>query len=144
MRLMKLRLVLWLGTLWGRLLQLWLKKILKPHSVDSLEMITTRYAVIFALELGLQQCQFEGDSEIVIKALQGCDMLHSSFGHLVKDTLILVNSFWSLSFFHMVRQGNAAAHALAQRVRISFPLLIWMKSIPSDVNAYVFADSSVF
>ena len=83
-RVMSLGLVSWLGTLWGRLWQRWLKKILKPHSVDDLEMLAARRrAVIFFAELSLQQCQFEGDLEAVIKALKGCDLLHSSIGHLV-------------------------------------------------------------
>ena len=59
------------------------EKILKPHSVDSLEMLAARRAVIFVAELSLQQCQLEGDLEIVIKALKGCDLLHSFIGHLV-------------------------------------------------------------
>ena len=50
------------------------EKIHKPHNVESLEMIVARRAVIFASELGLQQCKFEGDSETVIKALRGGDI----------------------------------------------------------------------
>ena len=55
-------------------------------------MIAVRRAVIFASKIGLQQCQFEGDSEIGIKALQTGDVFSSSFGHLIRDTLIYVNS----------------------------------------------------
>ena len=128
----------------GQVVSAMAEKILKPHSVDSLEMLAARRAVIFASEIGLQQCQFEGDSETVIKAIKGCDLLHSSIGHKVKDTLIFVNPFRSSSFSHLVRQGNTVTHALSQRARISFPLLIWMKSIPLDVDAYVCADLSVF
>ena len=91
----------------GQVVATMAEKFHKPQSVDSLEMLAARRAVIFAAELGLQECQFEGDSETVIKARKGCDLLHSSIGHLVKDTLILVNSFWSSSFSHIVRQGNA-------------------------------------
>ena len=89
------------------------KKIRKPHNVESLEMIAVRRAVIFASKIGLQQCQFEGDSEIGIKALQTGDVFSSSFGHLIRDTLIYVNSLRSFSFSHTVRQGNAITHALA-------------------------------
>ena len=46
-----------------------------------------RRAVIFAQEIGLQKCQFEGDLETIIKALNGGDMSSSSFGHLIRDTL---------------------------------------------------------
>ena len=77
-------------------------------------MIATRRAVNFSSEIGLQQCQFEGDSEIGIKALQMGDMFSSSFSHLVRDILILVTSLHSFFFLfflfflsHIVRQGNA-------------------------------------
>ena len=67
----------------GQVVAAMAEKILKPHSVDSLEMLAARRVVIFVAELSLQQCQFEGDLETVIKALKGCDLLHSSIGHLV-------------------------------------------------------------
>lgn len=89
-RVMRLGLVSWFSM--GQVVAAMAEKILKPHSVDSLEMVAARCAVIFASALGLQQCQFEGDSETVIKALQGCDLLDSSIGH-----------FRSSSFTHIVR-----------------------------------------
>ena len=55
-------------------------------------MIAARRAVIFSSKISLQQCKFEGDSEIGIKALQTGDVFSSSFGHLIRDTLIYVNS----------------------------------------------------
>ena len=50
-------------------------------------MIAARRAVIFSSKISLQQCKFEGDSEIGIKALQTGDIFSSSFGHLVRDTV---------------------------------------------------------
>ena len=63
-------------------------------------MVAARRVMLFASEIGLQQCHFEGDSEIGIKALQQGDMFSSSFSHLVRDTLIHVTSFriFSLSY----------------------------------------------
>ena len=66
-------------------------------------MIAARRVVIFAQEIGLQQCYFEGNSETIIKALKTGDMFSSSFGHLVRDTLAFVNSLRSFSFSHIVR-----------------------------------------
>ena len=106
-------------------------------------MVAARRAVLFATKIGLQQCHFEVDSEIGIKALQNGDILSSSFGHLVRDTLIHVTSLRSFSFSHIVRQGNTVAHALAQSVRLSFPLIVWMEYVPSDVGLFVSADCSV-
>ena len=53
----------------GQVLATLSEKTKKPHSVDCLEMMAARRAVVFAQEIGLQKCQFEGDSEIIIKAL---------------------------------------------------------------------------
>ena len=96
----------------GQVLAALAEKIKKPHSVDYLEMMAARRAVIFAQEIGLQKCQFEGDSKTIIKALKIGDMSSLAFGHLVRDTLAIVNSFLDFSFSHIVRQGNVVAHAL--------------------------------
>ena len=103
-------------------------------------MMAARTVVIFAQEIGLQQCQFEGDSETIIKALKAGDMFSSSIGHLVRDTLVIVNSFSSFSFSRIVRQGNVVAHVLTQKARLSFPLLIWMEGVPLDIESIVLAN----
>uniref|UniRef100_A0A7N2L7F5 RNase H type-1 domain-containing protein n=1 Tax=Quercus lobata TaxID=97700 RepID=A0A7N2L7F5_QUELO len=46
------------------------EKMKQPHSVECLEMLAARRAVIFVKEIGLQESHFEGDSELVIKELQ--------------------------------------------------------------------------
>ena len=97
------------------------KKISKPHSVECLEALAARHAMIFAKEIGLQQSHFEGDSETVIKGLLERSMQSSSIRHLFRDILFHVSSMQSFSFTHVVRQSNAVAHALAQRARLSFP-----------------------
>ena len=76
-------------------------------------MMAVRRAVVFAQEICLQKCQFEGDSKIIIKAIQVGDMSSSSFGHLVRDILAIANSFLDFSFSHIVRQGNFVTHVLA-------------------------------
>ena len=45
---------------------------------------------------------------------------------------------------HIYRQGNAVAHILAQRVRLSSPLQVWMESVPPDLNAIVLVDLKPF
>ena len=32
------------------------------------------------------------------------------------------------------------AHALTHKARLSFPLLVWMESIPFDTDTFVYAD----
>lgn len=69
----------------GTVLVALLEKIPMPPSMEVVEILATRRAAQFTVELGLDQEIFEGDSEVVFKALsEGRDAL-SPFGHLTKD-----------------------------------------------------------
>lgn len=81
----------------GQVLAALAEKIKKPRIVDCLEMMAARRAVFFAQEIDLQQCHFEGDYEVIIKALKTGNLFSSSFGHLVRNTLVCVNSLRSFS-----------------------------------------------
>ena len=109
-------------------------------TVENLEILAVRRAVIFASEIGLQQSHFEGDSETKIKALPMGDMFSSSFGYLVRDTLIHISSIRNFSFSHTIRQWNVVTHVLSQRARLSFSLLVWIESVLPNMDAFVFAD----
>ena len=61
------------------------EKIKKPASADILEALAVRRAVQFILELGFKRSMFEGDLEVIIKALDNEDFLLVSVGHIVKD-----------------------------------------------------------
>ena len=126
----------------GELMAALSEKIQKPQSVVALEMLAARRAALFACECGFQQLSFEGDYELVIKALKHGEMQQSSVGHILKDTMSYVSSFQSYSFFHMGRQGNSVAHALAQRARLSFPIVVWMESVSPDIMSFVMSDIS--
>ena len=69
--------------------------------------------------------------------------ISSAFGHLVEETLFHASSLRSFSFSHTLRQENAVAHALAQRTRLSFPLLVWMEYVPLDIDMFVLTDLAV-
>ena len=56
------------------------EKIPYPVSVEVLEALAARRAAKFVVELGLSVAEFEGDSEIVWKALKAVDGAHSATG----------------------------------------------------------------
>lgn len=60
--------------------------------------------------------------------------------HLLKDIVSLISSLQSWSFSHTVRHGNYVANALTKRVRLSFPLLVWIESVPPGIVDFVHAD----
>ncbi|XP_030930668.1 uncharacterized protein LOC115956420 [Quercus lobata] len=116
------------------------EKIPLPPSVVILESLAARRAVLFALEVGITQSSFEGDSEIIMTSLKLGDNLSSSFGNLISDTLILASSLLNFSFSHTVRLGNVVAHALARRAFLYFSLTVWMESVPLDIFLLIAAD----
>ena len=105
------------------------KKKFNPSSVEIVELLAARWAVILVQELDFENSIFEGDFEIVINPLQNDDRLKSSIGNLVQDTLSFVNSLKSWSFSHIGKQGNDVAHTLAKITRLSFSVDIWMESV---------------
>ena len=116
------------------------EKIKKPPTVDVLELFAAKRAVTFSLESGISRAVVEGDSATVIKAIQFGGWELAQGVHLIHDISTLKNSFQSISFSHVVRQGNAVAHALAQRARHSFPLSVWVEHVPQDIISFFLHD----
>ena len=111
-----------------------------PSSVLALETIAARRAVLFLQELNLHGSILEGDSESSISAIKNQFFNHPDVGHIIKDIMSLVGSFQYYSFSHTRRQGNALAHVLARRARLSFPISIWKKSVPPDIYKVYVSD----
>ena len=86
-----------------------------PSLVEVLEALIVRRATQFVVELCLQHSVFEEDLEPVYKALLVGPSPHSIISHIVKDTLSIVSSLRTHSFFRSRRQDNIIAHALVRR-----------------------------
>ena len=68
-----------------------------------LEALAARRAIKFTVELGISLSEFEGDSEVVHRALQAADRSHLSIGQIIKDILSIVGSLRTFSFSHTRR-----------------------------------------
>ena len=75
-----------------------------PSALDDVEAIAYRKAISFALELGVEEVVFEGDSETIIKALNSDSSCLSTFGHIVEDARALALNFASFCFSHVKRR----------------------------------------
>ena len=56
-----------------------------PTSVEMVEVLAVRRALIFANELGFHKFILEGDSEIAISAMKNDGYSAASFGHIIVD-----------------------------------------------------------
>ena len=57
--------------------------------------------------------------------------------HLIKDTKSIAGSLVNYLFSHTRRHGNIVAHTLIKRTIFSFPLLVWIESIPPNVLNFI-------
>ena len=79
------------------------EKITYPGSVVMLEALAARRAVKFVVELGISLSKFEGDVEVVYRALQTAEWSHPSIGQIIKDILSIVGLLRTFSFSHTRR-----------------------------------------
>ena len=110
------------------------EKIPMPLTMEALEVMAARNATIFNEELGLRRVIFEGDLELVVKALLGDYLDWSCIGHIVKDCMVFSKLARSLM------SGNEVVHALTKRVRNFFPLSMWMEPVPPNIFYLVYVD----
>ncbi|XP_023874807.1 uncharacterized protein LOC111987334 [Quercus suber] len=116
-------------------------RIVLPRTVEEAEAIACRTVVRFALELGLEEVVFEGDSETITTAINSTSACFSSFSHILDDVKALALNFASATFVHVKRQGNAVADKLAKASKCIPCPHFWSNGNPSDVQQLVIHDS---
>ena len=113
-----------------------------PGTVEEVEAIACRTAVRFALQLGLADVVFEGDSETITATINSGSPCFSSFGHILDEVRKLALNFVSVLFVHVKRQGNVVADKLAKASKTIPCPHVWSNDIPSDVQQLVILDST--
>ena len=110
------------------------------NSVVEVEAMAANRAIELSSELGFDKIIFEGDSEIVIKALTEYSPSLASFGLLIKDAQVLVDRFNWVRFQHVGRDGNNVTHNLVRHVRHVMGFSVWMEDVPIHCFAIYQAD----
>lgn len=87
-------------------------------------------ATEFCREVGFQHVEFEGDALVKVRALSRKEVCCASYGFLIEEAkqLLQVNSSWIISFIH--REGNSAAHSLANLGLSSDCEHVWIEEVP--------------
>ena len=103
-----------------------------PTSMEMVEVLAARRALVFAKELGFDRVVVEGDSANTITSINGGNMDLSAMGHVLLDIKSLISSFSLISIQHINREGNCVTHKLARQAA-NVPFLVWMEFVPPDV-----------
>ena len=98
------------------------------------EALAARRAIVFAKELSLFNVEIEGDCSGVIKALIDPRRCSTLFGHVIDKSRSLGTSLQYCKFQHVLGEGNRLAHTLARRAVLSADTVVWVESLPSDLD----------
>ena len=112
----------------------------QAYKAEEIEVLAALKALQFAFDLGFQNAILEGDLLGLIKALKAEDHNLSPWGLLVEDVKLVANSFVSLSYSHIKRNGNSVAHNLAKHAIRIPDFQVWMENIPSHVVSFLHSD----
>ena len=119
------------------------QKIRFPLSVEATEAMAARRAVRFALEQGLTDVEFEGDSRIINDALTGEKYAQADFGVITEDTKALARLLQNYVFLHVKRLGNSVAHALARKAQNCIIPNDRLEHVPPNIEHLLSLDISV-
>ena len=115
--------------------------MLRTHSVAEMEALACRKAVEFAAEMGVQRVIFEGDSAMVINALNHNNAGLSSYGVVIDDIRSQALVFESCAFAHTNRVCNCVADAFAKKAKVSRSAQVWLNSPPVDIESLLLFDA---
>ena len=97
----------------------------------------------FAMEIGILDVEFEGDSLTICNALRCQDQSLASYGAIIEDIFLLAIALQRCSFSHVKREGNRVAHMLARRViELQDDFLVWLEDVPSYLESVIQSEFS--
>ncbi|XP_065623642.1 uncharacterized protein LOC136064997 [Quercus suber] len=116
------------------------QKTTLPFTAIEVEAMAARRALELALETGFQQIILEGDSQILLSALEKNFHTLSNFGHLITDIQYLASCFSKMQYSHVRKHCNTVAHSLARRAVSLSQMQVWMEDVPPDITHVLQAD----
>ena len=104
-----------------------------PNSVVEVEAMSCRWAVKFVSEVGIQEAIFEGDSLIVIQALNNGGASEASYGNLIDNIIFLASHLSKVEFSHVKRSCNRVADVLAKKAKTIDVFQAWIEDLPTEI-----------
>ena len=109
------------------------QRIPLPNTAIEVEALAAWRAMELALEIGLNKGVLEGDSLILMNALNSNSHSLAQFGHIINDIQYLASQFSIISFSHLRRHCNTVAHSIARRAISFSSLQVWMEDVSLEI-----------
>ncbi|XP_023929798.1 uncharacterized protein LOC112041128 [Quercus suber] len=107
------------------------QKLARPFGALETKAKAMEVGVQFALDVGVRDVTFEGDSLCICNALRGVSEVPLFVQNIVFGLSHLVRNFRTYAFSHTKSQGNIPAHLLAQHAMGVESYVAWLKKCPS-------------
>ena len=110
------------------------QKIPLLSSMDMVEALVARRALIFAQEISIFNVEVEDDSLKVIQAVNNPKPNRTQLGHIINDHIQRIGAgMQTCSFFHTRRGGNRLAHSLAKQAVLAVDTDVWLEELSQDL-----------
>ncbi|XP_004309343.1 PREDICTED: uncharacterized protein LOC101295189, partial [Fragaria vesca subsp. vesca] len=109
-------------------------------TISVAEALSLRNSLICAKERGLSRVEVEGDSKLVIDAVNGIAASPWRILKLVQEIRCLRNSFDFISFKHIFREANFVANAVANVGHKVGDVRFWEECVPPEASLTLFFD----
>ncbi|XP_059454995.1 uncharacterized protein LOC132185207 [Corylus avellana] len=94
-------------------------------------------AVEFCRDLGMQNIIFEGDVEVVVKAINVNVSMCSSYGQIIEDIIRVLAGFKKWEVLLVQQEANEATHGLAKLAAQEKMEKVWIEEIPNSIYSIV-------
>lgn len=118
------------------------RTIWRADTVEMTELYAADWAVSLAIEHQWPNVTFEGDTSLVVEALNGVRFRGLHAQTLVQNIRSRMGGFVSFSFCFCYRECNEIAHRLAQWASRSSCDNVWIKASPLWIRDLVISDIS--
>jgi ribonuclease HI len=103
------------------------------HDPITAEAMAARRAVEFCIEVGVHDVIFEGDSLLVVKAVQDSQPSWLPYGQIINDIKWALGSLRRWNIRHVKRDANKAAHELSKFATRNSDSNVWLEESPSCI-----------
>ena len=113
------------------------KKVAAPWGALEAKAKAAEAGILFAWDLGLRDIMVEGDSQLVMLALNGSGLPASVIQKVVEGSQRCLSHFKSWRADHINRNNNRAAHLLARSALNVDDCVIWVEDTPPVIELQI-------